>query len=336
MASQNFTFKQMIFDGLFWTYSLLLPIYFFFDKQSAEQNMRIISLGATGLLILTMSLSLFFHRFHLATLSSYIFGRPHKPITRSVVGLHLLLTLIVSIAIGGALTGASITELLDREGLQGVGRMVSQLAQPNFDLLPKAIVEIVETIFIAFLGTILAIPIAFVLCFFSAKNIMRGTWPTGTYLFIRTVLNLTRSMEPLVWAVIFTIWVGVGPFAGMLALWIHSVASLTKQFSEIVEGVDDGPIEAIRSTGANSIQTVWFGIVPQVTLPFISFTVYRWDINVRMATIIGMAGGGGIGTMLINFQLRSMWPEVGCIVLVIAAVVWLMDAASAHVREALK
>ncbi len=98
----------------------------------------------------------------------------------------------------------------------------------------------------------------------------------------------------------------------MLALFIHSIASLSKQVSEIIEGVEDGPIEA---TGANRIQTIWFAIVPQVILLFLSFAIYCWDINVRMATIIGF---------------------VGCIIVVIAFVVWLMDAFSAYVRQAVK
>ena len=129
---------------------------------------------------------------------------------------------------------------------------------------------------------------------------------------------------------------GIGPFAGMLALMIHSIASLAKQYSEMVETVDEGPIEGIESAGASKLQTIWFAIVPQVILPYISFTVYRWDINVRMATIIGLVGGGGIGTMLIQYQGQAMWPEVGTIIVVIAIVVWLMDQASAYIREALK
>src|SRR6185437_12535579 len=107
------------------------------------------------------------------------------------------------------------------------------------------------------------------------------------------------------------------------ALMIHSVASLAKQFSEIIEDVNDGPVEAIRSTGATPTQVVWFGIVPQTLMPFVSFVIYRWDTNVRMATVIGFVGGGGIGTLLIRYQGQAMWSEVGCIIIVIAAVVWM-------------
>jgi phosphonate transport system permease protein len=122
----------------------------------------------------------------------------------------------------------------------------------------------------------------------------------------------------------------------MLALLIHSIASLAKQCSEIVESVSSEPIEGITSTGASPIQVVWYAVVPQVILPYVSFAIYRWDVNVRMATIIGLVGGGGIGTLLIKYQGQAMWPEVGCIIMVIAVVVWMMDSASSYIREAIK
>jgi phosphonate transport system permease protein len=158
----------------------------------------------------------------------------------------------------------------------------------------------------------------------------------AVYSLLRTGFNLVRSVEPVLWAVIFSIWVSFGPFAGMLALMVHSIASLAKQYSEIIEGVEDGPIEGIASTGAGRLQTIWFAVVPQIVLPFISFTIYRWDINVRMATILGFVGGGGIGTMLMEYQGQARWPQVGTIIVVIAFVVWAMDVFSAHVRAAVK
>lgn len=153
---------------------------------------------------------------------------------------------------------------------------------------------------------------------------------------LRMSFNLTRSVEPILWAIIFSVWVSFGAFAGMLALAVHSIASLSKQYSEIVEGVESGPIEGIESTGAGPLQVVWFAVVPQVVLPYISYTIDRWDINVRMATILGFVGGGGIGAMLMEYQGQSRWPQVGCIIIVIATVVWIMDAFSAHVRNAIK
>ncbi|MBC7370836.1 MAG: phosphonate ABC transporter, permease protein PhnE [Bdellovibrionaceae bacterium] len=277
------------------------------------------------------------------TLGEALFEPAYKKATKvenswykTFSGWQLVVALLVTIIVGVNMTKFSLTELLDEDGFAGAVRLFQGLFHPNFEILPKAVLNIIETIFMAFMATLLAIPIAFVISFFCARNIMKGPVAYTVYMLLRTLLNFTRAIEALIWAIIFSVWVGIGPFAGMLALMIHSIASLAKQYSEMVETVSEGPIEGIQSTGATKLQTVWFAIVPQVILPYISFTVYRWDINVRMATIIGLVGGGGIGTMLIQYQGQAMWPEVGCIILVIAIVVWGMDQASSVIREALK
>lgn len=259
-----------------------------------------------------------------------------KPWYNSFWGWHLFVTILVLFIVGIFKTKFSMYELLDQDGFEGAKRLFKGIFSPNWSVLPSAVINIIETIFMAFMATFLAIPFAFVLSFMAAKNIMKHPAAFAFYIFLRTVFNVMRSIEALVWAIIFSVWVGIGPFAGMLALMIHSVASLTKQYSEMVETVYEGPIEGVQSCGASKLQMIWFAIVPQVVLPYISFTVYRWDINVRMATIIGLVGGGGIGTMLIKYQGQAMWPEVGTIIVVIAAVVWIMDQASAYIREALK
>lgn len=277
------------------------------------------------------------------TLGESLFEPAYKKATKAELswyktfsGWQLLVFLVVTFVVGVNVTRFSVSELLNEDGFAGAVRLFQGLFNPNFDILPKAVLNIIETIFMAFMATTLAIPVAFVLSFFCAKNIMKSPGAYTVYMILRTLLNFTRAIEALIWAIIFSVWVGIGPFAGMLALMIHSIASLAKQYSEMVETVSEGPIEGIQSTGASKLQTVWFAIVPQVILPYISFTVYRWDINVRMATIIGLVGGGGIGTMLIQYQGQAMWPEVGCIILVIAIVVWAMDQGSAVIREALK
>lgn len=259
-----------------------------------------------------------------------------KPWYQTFWGWHLFTTIFVLFIVGIFKTKFSLYELLDEDGFAGAQRLFKGIFSPNWAVLPAAVLNIIETIFMAFMATFLAIPFAFVLSFMAAKNIMKHPGAYAVYMFLRTAMNVMRSIEALVWAIIFSVWVGIGPFAGMLALMIHSVASLTKQYSEMVETVYEGPIEGVQSCGASKLQTIWFAIVPQVVLPYISFTVYRWDINVRMATIIGLVGGGGIGTMLIKYQGQAMWPEVGTIIVVIAAVVWIMDQASAYIREALK
>lgn len=153
------------------------------------------------------------------------------------------------------------------------------------------------------------------------------------YYISRTVWNAFRSIEALVWVIVFVVWVGIGPFAGVLALSLHTIAALTKLYSEQVESIMPGPMEAITATGANRLQTIVYAVVPQIIPPYISFTMYRWDINVRMSTIIGFAGGGGIGFLLyqninlLNYRAASMQ------MLAIALVVASMDYLSSKLRE---
>lgn len=162
-----------------------------------------------------------------------------------------------------------------------------------------------------------------------------ASFPLGMTIYntSRTILNIIRSIEPLIMGIVFVIWVGAGPFAGMLALGLHSIASLGKLYSEQIENIDQGPIEAIDATGANRLQTIIYAVVPQIIPPYIAFTMYRWDINVRMSTIIGFVGGGGIG-FLLQQQINLLhYKEAGVAVLAIAIVVSLLDYTSASIRE---
>ena len=150
---------------------------------------------------------------------------------------------------------------------------------------------------------------------------------------VRFVLNATRSIEPFVWALIFVTWFRLGPFPGMVALMVHSVAALGKLYSEQIESIELGPVEAVRATGANELQTIAYAIIPQIIPPFISFTIYRWDINVRMSTIIGLVGGGGVGQLLFQYQNLGQWRRTSVAVILIVAVVMALDSLSARVRE---
>ncbi len=153
------------------------------------------------------------------------------------------------------------------------------------------------------------------------------------YSITRTLLNALRSIEPLIMGLVFVIWVGIGPFAGVLALTLHSIASLGKLYSEQIETIDSGPIEALQSTGANRLQTIVYAVVPQIIPSYIAFTMYRWDINVRMSTIIGFVGGGGIGFLLQQQINLLRYRDAGVAVLAIAIVVSILDYASAAIRE---
>jgi phosphonate ABC transporter permease subunit PhnE len=163
----------------------------------------------------------------------------------------------------------------------------------------------------------------------------RATLPIGfvIYTITRTLFNGLRSIESLVMVIVFAVWVGIGPFAGVLALALHTIASNAKLYSEQVEGIMAGPLEAITATGANRLQTIIYAVIPQIIPPYISYTMYRWDINVRMSTIIGFAGGGGIGFLLQqNINLLN-YRAASAQMLAIAIVVASMDYLSSKMRE---
>ncbi|MEQ1875138.1 MAG: phosphonate ABC transporter, permease protein PhnE [Bdellovibrionia bacterium] len=343
--SRSISPKTVIMDGVIFG-SLLVGLIVLISAPTEQQMLNLgQNTGIAGFsLLFGMVVSFVLNKMGIKTLGEAIFEPPHRKAQAATKswyatfwGGQLIVGFTACFAAAVIVTDFSIREILSEEGFAGAGRIFYALLHPSFEILPQAVLAIIETIFIAFMSTVLALPVSFILGFLCAKNVM-ATSPAGFafYGVIRTVLNITRSIEPLIWAIVFSVWVGIGPFAGMLALMVSSIASLAKQYSEQIESVEEGPIEGIQATGAGKLQTIWFAIVPQIVLPFVAFTIYRWDINVRMATIIGLVGGGGIGTMLIQYQGQAMWNEVGCLVMVIALVVWLMDTSSAYIREAIK
>jgi len=153
------------------------------------------------------------------------------------------------------------------------------------------------------------------------------------YYVARTIFNALRSIEALIVVIVMVVWVGIGPFAGALALALHSIAANAKLYSEQVESIMEGPLEAIKASGATRLQTIVYAVIPQIIPPYISFTMYRWDINVRMSTIIGFAGGGGIGFLLQqNINLLN-YRGAAAQILAIAIVVATMDYLSSRLRE---
>lgn len=182
------------------------------------------------------------------------------------------------------------------------------------------------------LGTVFAVPVSFL----AARNLMSANPLTlGIYVVVRTLLNIIRSIESLIIAVVFVVFVGLGPFAGMLALGVHTVAALAKLFSEVIEGIDPGPIEAMQAVGGNWLQVVRYGVVPQIVPPFTAFTIYRWEINVRSSTIVGLVGGGGIGFFLVQWINLSDFRAVSATFIAILIVVQVMDMVSASIRTRL-
>jgi phosphonate transport system permease protein len=193
---------------------------------------------------------------------------------------------------------------------------------------------IIETIFMGMMATLFGIVFSIPISFLAARNLMSTSrFTLAIYYLTRTILNIVRAIEPLIWALIAVVWVGLGPFAGIVALTIHSIAALGKLYSEAIEGINPGPIEAIQATGATKLQTIMFAVIPQMIPPFVSFSIYRWDINVRMSTVIGMVGGGGIGFLLVQYIRLLEYRSAGIAVWFIAVTVAILDYVSAEIRQ---
>lgn len=212
-------------------------------------------------------------------------------------------------------------------------------ATPRFAWLPTQTLILclrlmVETLFLALMGTSLAVVFTLPLSFLGARNIM-GKTAVGRsiYSLTRIVFNLLRSIEVVIVVTIMAVVVGIGSFAGVLAIVVHSIGALGKLYSEAIEDIDSGPIEAILATGARPLQVIRYAVIPQVIPQFLSFTLYRLDINVRMSTIVGLVGGGGIGFILTQYINLLQWNQAGTAIWLIAIVVSAIDYLSAWMRE---
>ncbi len=330
-------YKAILLDIFFVFYSILVvqrAIYykFFLDLRELPFSWNEIILLFIISVIIGASWAI-----SRTSLSCKLFGiAKENKATKWSVEIFAWFLFDITFIAGWVVTKISIVSLFSSEGLQGAERLFSALFHPQFGIFDDALFAMIETIYIALVATLISIPPTLLISFFTARNLMKENKISfAVYYVLRIILNFVRSIEPLIWAIIFSVWVGIGPFAGMIALLVHTIASNAKLYSEAIESIEEGPVEAITATGANKVQVVWHAVVPQIVLPFLSFTIYRWDINVRMATIIGLVGGGGIGTMLMQYQGLARWREVGLIVLMIAFVVWVMDYISAKIREAI-
>ncbi len=341
VAQMQKTLQALSIDVFLWSYAFLIGYKIIYQKifmgirfADFSWSQPLYALGVGFLAAVT----LFFTKMSIgrATRGLYHFDE-NESLTRKPFTLFGYFIIIITFIAGIFISQVSVREFFSPAGLNGAKRIFGALLSPNLAIIEDAIFAAIETIYMAFIATSVALPFAFMLGFFAARNLMSSS-PLlfAIYNFCRFFLNITRSIEPLVWAIIFSVWVGIGPFAGMLALCLHSISSLAKLYSEQIENIGDGPIEAMTATGAHPIQVIWYGVVPQIVLPYLSFTIYRWDINVRMATVIGLVGGGGIGTMLMQYQGLAKWNEVGLLAITIAIIVWLMDYSSSKIRAYIK
>lgn len=201
--------------------------------------------------------------------------------------------------------------------------------QPDFLEWRDYLHEMLITIQIAIWGTLLAIFFAVPFGILSSANIA----PPYIYQPIRRVMDCCRSVNEMIFAMLFITAVGLGPFAGVLALFLHTMGILAKLFSEAVEAIDPQPVEGIRSTGANRIEEIAFGVIPQVLPLWISYSLYRFESNVRSASVVGMVGAGGIGMLLWDAIRGFQYGSTAAIMIIIIFTVIALDMVSALIRK---
>jgi phosphonate transport system permease protein len=231
--------------------------------------------------------------------------------------------------LAGSWNGADMRpmELLRDSG--NMAQYAGEFFPPNFADWKMYVQEMVVTLQIAVWGTALAVVSAVPLGLLASSNIT----PWWIYQPVRRVLDAFRAINEMVFAMLFVVAVGLGPFAGVLALWIHTAGTLAKLFSEAVEAIDPQPVEGIRSTGASALHEIVYGVIPQVMPLWISYTLYRFEANVRSASVVGMVGAGGIGVVLWEIIRGFQYAETAAVMIIIIVTVSLIDLVSARIRK---
>lgn len=215
------------------------------------------------------------------------------------------------------------------EGGSTMGEYISRYFPPDFSDWSSYLTDIIETIGMGIWGTLLAVIVAAPLSILASANLC----PVWIVQPTRRILDAMRAINEIVFALVFVVAVGLGPFAGVLALFVHTAGILGKLFSEAIENIEVGPIEGVRATGASKFQEILFGVIPQVIPLWISYALYRFESNVRSATVLGIVGAGGIGVSLYQSFRSFDYTKVCAILIILVLVVGVIDAASAWLRR---
>ncbi len=245
------------------------------------------------------------------------------------LGQRLAIVIVAVAVLWWAALGSqlSVVELI--KGGPWMADFIGRMFPPNWEFMSKLVKPAIETIQIAIWGTLLGIVLAVPVCFFAARNISPST---VVFHVMRQVLNIARGINEIILALIFVAAVGLGPFPGVLALALHGAGMLGKFFAESIEEIDQGPIEALRSTGAGPVQIIVFGVMPQVITAWIAVILYRFETNLRQATVLGMVGAGGIGFELVGSMKLFQYRDTATCILVIVAMVMTADFVSSKLR----
>ncbi len=257
---------------------------------------------------------------------------PPKP-KRSIKALlrNTLIAIVLLVIYIWTFTSINIDWLkIVERAADNFSRIIPRLFSPAWSETGNIMISMLETIFIAYTGSLAAAIIAIPLAFMAATNISSHKLINKIAM---GILGGIRAFPDIVLAIIFVAAVGPNPFAGVLAIAIGSTGMLGKLYAEVIESIDLKVIEAMEANGANKIQILFYGIMPQVIPEFLSYAIYRFEIDVRASSILGIVGAGGIGTLITFAYLNRNWEEVGMILLVIIVVVTFIDIASAYIRK---
>ena len=231
--------------------------------------------------------------------------------------------------LGWAWNGADMRPLDLFRDSGNMARFGRDFFPPNFRDWRLYLEEMLVTFHIAVWGTVLAVVCAVPCGLMSSENIV----PVWVYQPMRRLMDACRAINEMVFAMLFIVAVGLGPFAGVLALWVHTTGTLAKLFAEAVEAIDPRPVEGVRATGANALEEIVYGVIPQVLPLWISYSLYRFEANVRSASVVGMVGAGGIGVVLYEVIRSFHYAETSALLLIIIAFVSVMDIVSARIRR---
>jgi len=254
--------------------------------------------------------------------------RPHEPIAGRVIRAVVAVAIIVPFIWAAVGLEISAEKLLNAPA--EIWILLKGMFPPDFDDSGRIVSKLLESIYIAWIGTVMGAIFSFPLSFMAATNVA----PRWISIPTRAFLSAIRAFPELILAVILIVPFGLGPFTGALAIGLHSIGTLGKLSSEVIEGVDGGPVEAIGSAGGNLPLQMRYGIIPQAMPNIVAYWLYRFEINIRASAVLGIVGAGGIGAEIVaRLQFRADWPRAGAALIATIVVVLMIDAASSSIRR---
>lgn len=264
-----------------------------------------------------------------ASYHDYVWTGP-RPLTVRSWLLCIAAVVAAAIVLGWSAHGTELSWSELAGGLPQIGDFLGRSFPPNWSILGDLVGPAIETIQIAIWGTMLGVIVAIPLSFLAARNLHHNRF---VYQAVRQFLNVTRSINELILALVFVSAVGLGPFPGVLALALHGVGMVGKFFAESIEEIDDGPLEALRATGARPLQVIVFGVLPQVITAWIATVLYRFEVDLRQATVLGMVGAGGLGFDLVNSLKLFRYQDTATCIVVVTVMVVTADTISSRLRR---